>query len=236
MLPYAAQSRLLSLVPDAYRIDYDIDGTDRTGEYDVDTFWARSDVDPQSGDGDGIDYPVCTLSFSRTGVLVDQEQSLSPVLERRDGDTLDAYEELRGHRVYDEVEVTLATRGFRSETETTAHERLQQFAPAYYRWFSHELPLLVNASGGKAGEVPVTIRPADVSAMTDVSDLRADGEVAAKQFTVTCRYVLATVLDVDRVRGIHVDVGAKSTGGLTRIEVEYAGDDADEVTSDTYRP
>ncbi|MWG36470.1 hypothetical protein [Halomarina oriensis] len=219
MLPYPAQQRLLAQAPDEYTLQYALDDGSYEGAFDIDSWWAREDLDPDD-DASPVDYPALVFDIQRAAVL-SSAQSIGDTLGYVDADDPAQLDELRGRRVYDEVSVTMLTAGHHEPTATSAGERIKQLVPPVYRHFAFTVPRTLRTAGDAPGEIPLTIRQGDVGEPVNVSELRANTEVAGYQFTLTCRYLLTDVATLDAVAGFDIQPSEGVHGGERTVEIRY---------------
>lgn len=223
MLPPATQRYIFEAFPDSFDLRTTLsDGTTRTGTFELHKSWEHSESTPE--------YPVLALGLHPTGVLR-ETQPISPVLERRDSTDPDiAYKRLSGYRVYDDLHVTLATKGYHDPTETTAHERMDVLARRIQQFCRFELPRTLQQGGPNRNEIPVNIPSTGVGDMTDTSGIVSSpsgsgaGEpvISRRTFTLQLNYTMSFIEDVMATEGVNIEVDTDTSDNtLTRIEVRF---------------
>lgn len=213
MLPPATHDRIRELFPDHHdiRVGPD-DGAPEIHRFDLATRWARDERDPV--------YPMVALQFSPTGVVRDSERpSKGYDRTRENPDPTVAYDRLRAWPLYDELTVTLATKGYHEATESQAHERMRVLAYDLAQFARSDLRSAVTSAEGY-NVVPATIPEGGISETTDVSGLDGNEHTERRSFTIQFNYTLATVEEIDAVAGFDADVVVEE-GGPRRVEVRW---------------
>ena len=214
MLPPSTQTYLRELFPDKYRIRLDpADGGDpELHGFRLTTRWAGDERDPG--------YPMIALHLNPTGVVREDEMPNTGFeLTRESDDPTVAYERVRHWPLYDELTVTLATKGHHEETSSQAHERMSVLHSDLKQFARGDLKEgLLNGEGYNV--IPVTIPEGGVSESTDVSGLDGNEHTQRRAFTVQLNYTLADIAEIDAVAGIDGTVTLEE-GTPRRVEVRW---------------
>lgn len=215
MIPPATQRYLFDQFPDSFRLRASFDdGTTQTGRFDLTKQWANEDSEP--------DYPIVTLQLSPTGVLRQQEQPISDIIsETPSSDDTVAYERLYGQRVYDDLIVNVATKGYHDPTETDSHERMHVLLTRLQQFVRFELPDLLRGGTTDRNVIPVQVPVTGISDATDVSGLVDNEYVTRYRFSVQLNYTLTFLKSVDEVAGLDVDVTVSPGEQTSHVEIRY---------------
>lgn len=200
MLPPATQSYLRELFPDQYRLRLvpEGGGDPEIHAFELTTRWAGDERDPV--------YPMVALQLSPTGVVRDDEMpNMGLERTRENTDPTVAYDRIREWPLYDELTVTLATKGHHNPTSSEAHERMSVLASDLAQFARTELRDGLRTGTGY-NVIPATIPQGGVSEMTDVSGLDGNEYTQRRTFTVQLNYTLADVAEIDAVAGFDATV------------------------------
>lgn len=179
MLPIETQETLINTFPDYF--DLRADGEVR--RYSIEKWWANEDRE--------MDYPCAVFSLSPTGVTRDRDTPLTDHLWSEDNTSSGgSYDEVKGHRVYDVLNITCAARGVsggvsaRSRAAILAR-RMEMFLR--FGWNDTHL----NEKRDGQNQLPMVIPTTTIDGPVDRSGMVDDTSVSRYQLSANINYTLA---------------------------------------------
>lgn len=190
MIPIESKSRLLDVMPSAYRLR--IDG--QTYQRNLNYAWHGEDREPA--------FPSVELRLDPTGVRRDGVQPLGQFLRNLDvDDPTIAVNRLRGERLFDELNVRVAASG--EIMDTSAAERshiITQMLANYCRF-----GLTDNLYEPGEGQNELSMTAELVGPPSNITDLVDEIQVPTWQFTVRLNYTATYDVLVDAVEDIDIE-------------------------------
>lgn len=188
MLPTATQERFLAALPNTVEIRFP--SLAETRRYTFATWWAHEDHD--------VEYPGIVCTLDPRGILRETDQPLDDRIrtEPNADDTI-AYDEIRGHRLYDGLAVTVVDRGM--SDGSSAGDRAAMMAGRIERWMRLEVPRSELATAGSYNEIPIHLPPIHIDGPADRSGMVDETDIARYEVSARIHYTLATSEPVDAV-------------------------------------
>lgn len=217
MVTQATKDRIEAVLPEQYRIRVETDSGPKTGKFDLNRY-----VDADISDAD---YPLVVLTFDPEMVPREQQPLSGSFGTRSPSSGKRLAGRQRGRRVYDQLQVSVATKGYHDPTGTMAKDRAAVLAREMYDFTTYDLEGKLTGEHGRNTQ-SVSIPDQHIGAVRDTSDMIGDTEVQRRTWQLRLRYVTTRLEAVETATADEVGVRAKRDGQSD--PAQFDADPADE--------